>query len=488
MNLGNVYAVNLHVQPGNRTVAIGDAVTLEASAPGPQDLSDVALETIDATGHEGRQKASPAIVSTDRAVVAWNFPAVMSGFRYRVRAGRALSEYYRIDAVPRPQVQSVEIRYDYPAYTALKPQSFKELPAVVEAVVGTRVTLAVTTTQPIARWQVQLNGQPWPDAGNPRTSNLGDAPVGNALRGVPGPGNAASPQAAERHGGRSLQNVSSDDGWRDARETKGQPEKVISWTLSLEPEMAGHVSIAMEDRHAISCDPLSFEVRAIPDGPPTIAIIDPKESKLTRKPQNRLTIGYQAQDDFGLSAIEMLVRLDAGEPTVVAQPFPAGVQPPFCACRGEAVLDLGQLDLREARQVTVMMQVRDTLPKSLQGPHQAASKPLVIEIDHSGEPPVVQLDPAESAHAAELAKEAQELQKLAQEQQQVAQQEKQAEQAAEKADPQAAAERPTPSCRKSRRNWPARWPTRSRKTPKPCRTSCGPTRSKPKIWRPTPRS
>jgi hypothetical protein len=447
MNLGNVYSVNLRIQPGNRTVALGDAVTVEASAAGPQDLSDVVLETIDATGHVGRQKAPPATVSPDQAVVAWNFPAVMSGFRYRVHAGRALSEYYRIDAVPRPQVQSIEVRYDYPAYTALKPRTFKELPALVEAVVGTRVTMAATMTQPIARWQVQLNGKPW-------ESN----PVGNALRGVPGSGNDALPQPAERHAARSLQSVSqgvpqgttgglptrtsAGDDWHIVRDAKGQPEKVVSWSFSLEPDTAGHVSVAMEDPHAISCDPLGFEVRAVPDGPPTIAIVDPKESKLTRKPQDRLTIAYEAQDDFGLSAIEMLVRLDAGEPTVMAQPFPAGVEPPLCACRGEAVLDLGQLDLRQARQVTVVMRVRDTLPESLHGPHQANSRPLVIEIDHSGEQPVAEMDPAEAARAAALAKEAQEIRQMAQEQQQVAGQAQQAEQAAEKADPQAAAQSP----------------------------------------------
>ena len=246
MNLGNVYSVNLHVQPGNRTVAIGDAVTLEASAAGPQDLSGAVLETIDATGHEGRQKAPPAIASPDQAVVAWNFPAVMSGFRYRVRAGRALSEYYRIDAVPRPQVQSIEVRYDYPEYTVLKPQTFKELPAVVEAVVGTRVTLAVTMTEPIARWQVQLNGKPLAGLGP-------DAGANGTPAGTPVSRDSVSPggHAAVSPGGA---------GWQAASGTGSQPAKVVSWTFSLEPETSGHVAVAMEDQHGISCDPLGFEV------------------------------------------------------------------------------------------------------------------------------------------------------------------------------------------------------------------------------------
>ena len=46
-------------------------------------------------------------------------PPAAQSFTYRIHAGDALTEYFNIPVVPRPAVENIAVRYDFPSYAAL---------------------------------------------------------------------------------------------------------------------------------------------------------------------------------------------------------------------------------------------------------------------------------------------------------------------------------------------------------------------------------
>jgi hypothetical protein len=378
-DLDTIPAVDWEVSPGDRYVALGDAVQIRVIA-GARSLTEPELEMIDATGYESSRKGEPAPESDNRASASWELPAVMGDFQYRLRSGRVMTRYHQIHAVPRPKFESVEVRCDFPEYTGLKPQTAKELPPSIEAVAGTRVTLTGVLNVPVAKGRLVRGDQ-----------SLADASV--------------SPPADK--------------------------PPTCTWTLTLTPESTGPASLTMEEEHGIASEPVSLEFKVLADNPPAIKIVQPSESRIKARPEDRLVFKYEASDDYGLSQIEMLLKLDAGEPASVVQPLPEDAPRPLLAVKGDAVLELKRLDLSQVREVTVRMQAADTLPESMKGPQRTASEPVVIEIEHPPESPLAQPDPSQMtpqmAAAEEARKEAEQLAQMADRQEQLAQQAEKAE-------------------------------------------------------------
>lgn len=404
-NLDNLPAIDLNVTPGDRFVAIGDELTIRAT--GPEGTStDSVIEIIDSTGFASQRSGQPDAGIQDRLSASWQFPAVMSSFRYRVRAGRALTRYYEITAVTRPKAEAFEVRLEFPEYTTRQPKTIAELPQVIEAVVGTQLTLRVTTNVPAAHSQLL----------------------------------ATSKEPAEKASGASspgsLQPVAEPTSFKT---DDGQPG--CSWTFTLEPEMAGPAAIVLEDEHGVTSTPIPFELKVIPDRPPTVSIVAPTAPTMKAKPADRITLKYQAQDDFGLSQIAMLLKLDENPTPEIPQPFPDDAAKPLLGCQGEAVLDLKQLDLSMVHRVTVQMQATDTLPKSRKGPQRGVSKPLVIEIEHPADKSPEALKAAMEKRQEEERKEAEKLEELAKRQEELA---KEAEKQPPEAKEQPAQEPPKP--------------------------------------------
>jgi hypothetical protein len=386
LNIENVPAVALEVTPGDCALAIGDPVDIQVSAP-EGGLAGVELEVIDSTGYVSRQAGQVAAADNGRETASWHFPAVMSGFRYRVQAGRAISRYYEIMAFPRPEIVSASVRYEYPEYTWLTPKTVPELPRVIEALAGTQAAVTIVADTPVARPQ-------WTVAGTTAAPIAGIDPKTSL--------------------------------------------PTYTWTFAVEPETSGTASLLLEGEHGIAGDSATCEIRATPDRRPTIAIMEPQTHKVRMRPRDRLAIKYRAEDDYGLAAVDMQIRIGPNEPITTAQPWPADAAKPLLSCRGETTLDLGQLDLGDASQLTVQMRAIDTLPESRHGPNIGESAVLIIEIDRSAEPPAADAEKRAEAEKSrreeeqrrqreELREKVSELAELAEKQ------EKLAEQAAEKA-------------------------------------------------------
>lgn len=387
LNRGNLPAIELRVEPGDHVMALGDGLTISAAAS--EILPDATLEVIDATGYESRLKTEP-VRTADGTLATWNFPSVMSGFRYRVRAGRALSEFYEILAVPRPKIEAATVRLDFPPYTAISAETLGELPKQVEVPAGTQIVLRTTTNVPLASPRLMLAD------------------------------------------GQSLEPTVETDA--DGR------RPLYSWTFAAETAIAGRASHQLEESHGIRGEPLEMDIRVLGDAAPKITLLEPAASQLSLKPTDRLPLRYEAEDDLGLGRIELLVQRD-GEPAQrTAQPLPE-TEKPLRSCQGEAVLDLSQIELGETKQLKVRFEAFDRLPEARQGPQRAESRTIVIDIDRRVDSPMAETAPpnetaqqpppdakepplSEQERQAQeaAAKRAEELEKLAQQQEQLAEQ------------------------------------------------------------------
>ena len=325
---------------------------------------------IDATGYATQKPAQAASRGNGQAAASWVFPAVVGSFRYRVHAGRALSRYYGITAVTRPKIEAVAVHLDFPEYTALKAQTSEDRPSLIEAVAGTSVSLKVTANLPVARPQLSIAG------------NRLAAPAFQA----DGPGGAA-----------------------------------YTWTFPIDPAAVGQATLVLEDEARHRLRAAAVRGPRDPRRPAQGGHHRALASQVTLKPQARLALKYKSEDDFGIGKIELLVKRDAEEPTVVELPLPKNAVPPLLACRGQTELNLAESGLGAARQLTVQIRVSDTLPASMKGPNHGLSNVLVIEIDHQAEAALAEAEAARQAAEAARA-EAEKLKDLAQREEQLAEQ------------------------------------------------------------------
>jgi hypothetical protein len=80
---------------------------------------------------------------------------VQRGFRFRVRANDADSDWQRVDVRPAPQLvpldgkPSPQLRLDFPAYTGVPTKTLPPGASLIDAVAGTTVTLRAATNRPI---------------------------------------------------------------------------------------------------------------------------------------------------------------------------------------------------------------------------------------------------------------------------------------------------------------------------------------------------
>ncbi len=337
--IGNVQAARLTVDPGDVELAVGESLSVRVTVHDPA-LGNVEIRTL--TPGEGelieRMTAVPDAASGMRHYVT-TFPAVEQGFDYRIRAGRALTRYYKVRAFDRPEVARLLVRESFPAYTGLPPRE-RELP------VGEISTLAGTSLKILAGFSTRV-----------REAEL---MVGDTSYGAPEP---------LRHDRSTL------SAWRI--ET-GPEAKQSTWRLRIQSH-AGHENLPEE--HA-------FVLRA--DQEPSVVLADPLSIRLP--PDAVWDLPYTAQDDFGIAAVYLKVAIDhRGQPLVpLALPVRQPERDGSATWIGSARIDLAGYDTREATRVRVQIVVDDNRGDAYGGAQRATSEPLVIILDREAQSPAMQ--------------------------------------------------------------------------------------------------
>ncbi len=332
LNVGNAFANHLIVDPGNFRVPLGDSLTIEMMVRN-QGLKRAELHRADLGSDEAPSIERMTLTEASdqdggKRRFALTFPHVQESFRYRIRAGSALSEYFEVTAVPRPAISSLTATLHYPEYTGLEPSEVFVDDHGVAALAGSRVDLSAKLSKPITSATASLN-------------------------------------SAALNGGIA------------AADTAELPTEA-RWEFSLTQEVSGTVQIGLTDEHGISSEPITVEVLAVPDRAPTIKLTSPKERNLVLKPEEFLPIRFSAMDDFGISAVDILYEIPGTVTQERSQPLPSPA--PGGGWNGLATLDLGSLILDNTEQVVARVRVRDNLPPEMGGPQQALSEPITIEL------------------------------------------------------------------------------------------------------------
>ncbi len=147
------------IQPGSATAFRGEPLKVSAEIVGlPSGEQAKLLYTT--ADRQAVDRAIPMTVPADGYRFAATVPegeaGVQQDLQYRIVAGDAVSNTYRITAVAMPTIVVDSVDYRYPAYTGMEPISIKRR-GDLKALEGTQVTLHAAANQPIASASIDFN-------------------------------------------------------------------------------------------------------------------------------------------------------------------------------------------------------------------------------------------------------------------------------------------------------------------------------------------
>lgn len=327
-SIGNVYAGQLTITPGQTVIPTDQSLRIEATI----DRANVNAATVhvrDTQGHITRMDmARLADQAEGESRFALTLPPSEVDYAYRVHIGRAVSRFYSVNVVQRPLIQQLTVTTEPPAYTGLSPKTQTDDVGRIEGPTGSRVTVEATVPSQLAKAALQVNGQPVADA---------------AVR-------------------------------------FDQASTICTWQFTLDETTNGQWSAALADEHGFTNDPQAYPILTIADRAPSIRIDQPNTESVTAVPTETLPISYTASDDYGLRAMQMLISMDTA--AAVAHDLPL-IKP---GRQLADVLPLSLLDMApdSARTLTVQLRVTDNRPDQFGGAQGGLSRRLVIHLkrDH----------------------------------------------------------------------------------------------------------
>ncbi|MBM4040792.1 MAG: hypothetical protein FJ290_19990 [Planctomycetes bacterium] len=336
INLPNLRARDLVVRPGDCVILEGHPLHVEVEVP-RRTARKAYLLTAEAGADEAASEMTLLYSGSEpNPRFAFTCPPATASFRYRVHAGDALSSFYTATVVPKPAIEQLDVRYEFPTYTGREPEVQAKADGDIKALPGTVVTLTARTNKPMASAQMLINGSVASDAkGAPLVRT-------EVMRG-------------------------------------GEPAVVCRFTLG--PELAGKWALKLVDEHKFESSTAEHAIELVADTPPRVVVIKPEAKQLRLPPNAPLPITYTMDDDIGLAGAEMLIEVDGrGRPSKPLQ-LPKEGKKLARAVAGETALQLGAMDLRNAKYVTFQLRAVDNCPKEFKGPHTGLSDLYRIELD-----------------------------------------------------------------------------------------------------------
>jgi hypothetical protein len=333
-NLPNVQADQLHLDPGEDTIVV-EGARLRVSVDAPPSARFAELRVVSSGGEEIVHAMTPVEAggaSGRRSYTAFSDPA-RKDFRYRVRAGDALTRYFQVTVVPRPEIDSIYLTYDYPDYTGLESRSEPEATGDISALAGTDVGVKVFTTSPVTDAEVLL----------------GESPVEVTLREIPATGGSCCEFALPLVG-----------------------EVGPVWSIRLHRVLGGK---------QFSSEPAVFAVEALGDSRPEVraAVGGSRAEAFTLNRKDRPELVWQASDDFGVASAELRVEVDGRK----LAPIPLEIQTSAAELGfvGRTRLDLPELGAATAGSLRVQVAAIDNRPERLGGPQIGLSRPFRVHFD-----------------------------------------------------------------------------------------------------------
>jgi hypothetical protein len=238
----------------DKTIAIGDPITLRATANGL--VPESGTVRIDyASGRKQSFSIDPA--KDDPATFTRTIDNVQESFTYSIKLNDGRSREHTITAVPRPVVSRIDLTQDYPAYTKRPPQP--RSPGDLSLLAGSDLIVKVKTSKPVTRGAIQLVGL---ETESPLTINP-----------------------------------------KDKSELAGR--------FQIPAKSLTGFSIRLTDTHGItSKGDTVYPIDILPDREPAVRITWPDRKEELATQQARLLFAFEATDDFGLGKVHIRYRVD----------------------------------------------------------------------------------------------------------------------------------------------------------------------------------
>ncbi len=334
LNLPNVHADQLRVEPGDAVINPGDPLRVTVTVDNPS-VDKAHIYTVSGTGARTRREMRPLPEegTEDDALPRFGatYPPAKRGFKYRVRARDALSRYYRVRVVPQPFVERLDLRYRPPQYSFHEPEVEEDADGSIRAVVGTAMRVVARLSKSVQKAELFIDGQ--------RRS---------AARGVV--------------------------------ETLDDDTATATFQFRLRERREGVWRIVVTDRHGFTNPPAEYPIEVARDSPPSGRIGFPTRTELHCRPSDRVPILFSARDDQGLSSVQLLLEEDG-----------QAVGPRSLSREGELRFELSgrtRLELSRfagARTVTFRLRATDNLPKDLGGPQEAMSRTFTVNLEEDAQ-------------------------------------------------------------------------------------------------------
>jgi hypothetical protein len=228
----------LRVSPGSATVDEGGRLVVRAEVAG--EIPPGARLRVGEAAYDMRFTGG---------AFRHEFQKIETPFEYRVEAGDARSDVYRVDVRRRARVLRLAVRYVFPDYLGRPPRDEDPAAGNLAAVEGTRAEIAIETTKPLRSLRLAAD----PDF-NPR----------------------------------------------------GRGER---WALDL--VRGGAYRFEWVDRDGIDGRSPGYTISALKDQPPKVRLLEPARP-LAVRPDGEVSVVAHASDDFALDAVALRATVGTG--------------------------------------------------------------------------------------------------------------------------------------------------------------------------------
>jgi hypothetical protein len=306
--------VAIELQPKGARLVRGSPLAIHASASGaiPKSLELVTWSATNERGERiGEEKFTMENLGDGKFTT--KLSRLEKTVHYRAVTGAFASPTYTAEAVDPPEVGNVRITLYPPAYTGLG--SVTVPGGSIEGIRGSSIRVDALSTKAIVKAEILLG-----------------------------------------------------DGKRiplkiDGQKLQGQ------WVLF----QAQQYQIFVEDAHGFRNSPIAYELKVKPDGFPTIDLLKPSED-LEVNGDEILTLEYGARDDFGLTEVNLAVKVGERQDKIRLHRDDAK----RLILRDQYKLDLGKLALRDSEDAIVHLEVLDN--DTISGPKLGTSRTLRLRL------------------------------------------------------------------------------------------------------------
>lgn len=162
LNLKRTGDTSIEVATGDARVVEGESLTIEAAVTG-RNLQDTVLETRARGGSwivarmdrvkqaaENSEHETPDKEGRTKAGFELRIGPLREKTDYRVRCADGRSETYRVDLLPRPELQGVRMLVKYPEYSGLGEQTIEKGNGDISVLKGSRIELQIQANTPLA--------------------------------------------------------------------------------------------------------------------------------------------------------------------------------------------------------------------------------------------------------------------------------------------------------------------------------------------------